>query len=257
MSVGLGQALAAAIDPATFARGAGFEPDEWQAKALRSPSPRLLFCCARQTGKSETGALMALHTAIHRPESLVLLVSPGERQSSELFRKVARLYDKLGRPLRAEAESLTRLEFTNGSRVVGVPGSERTVRGFSAPALIIADEASRIEDSYYRALAPMLATGGGRFVVMSTPFGVSGWFWQLWHEGGPEWERFRVPATACPRISAAFLSEQRRSMPAWSFAQEFECQFREDAGAAVFDADAVDALADEGAADWSDLLPEV
>ena len=43
-----------------------------------------------------------------------------------------------------------RLSFTltNGSRVVSLPGTGATVRGFSAPDLIIEDEASFVSDRF-------------------------------------------------------------------------------------------------------------
>ncbi|MDQ3653976.1 MAG: hypothetical protein M3457_02705 [Chloroflexota bacterium] len=82
--------LAAALDPVVFARRAGFEPDDWQADVLRSTHPRMLLNCSRQSGKSTTTAIIALHQAVYVPGSLVLLLSPGLRQSSELFRKRSR-----------------------------------------------------------------------------------------------------------------------------------------------------------------------
>lgn len=70
----------------------------------------------------------------------------------------------------------------------------------------------------------MVAVSGGRIILMSTPFGRRGHFYEA--ATGPEaWERVEVPATACPRIPAAFLAEERRAMPAWFYIQEYEAQF--------------------------------
>ncbi len=82
--------LAAALDPAMFARSVGIVPDAWQADVLRSTHPRVLMNCSRQSGKSLTAAMVALHAAIYQPGSLTLLLSPSQRQSAELFRVVAR-----------------------------------------------------------------------------------------------------------------------------------------------------------------------
>jgi hypothetical protein len=118
------------------------------------------------------------------------------------------------------------LELASGSRIVALPGSEKTTRGYSAPALIIIDEASRVADELYHALTPMLATNAAaRVLAMSTPNGVMGWWFTAWEEGGPLWERVRVPATECPRISPAFLEVERASMPYPVFSQEYECAF--------------------------------
>ena len=52
-----------ALDPVAFAQDRfGFEPDDWQAEALRSPSRRMLLNCSRQSGKSTTTAIIALQS---------------------------------------------------------------------------------------------------------------------------------------------------------------------------------------------------
>jgi len=86
--VALARDLELALDPVLFARELGFNPDPWQAKVLRWTETRLMLNCSRQSGKSTTAAIVALHRAIYYTKSLVLLVSPSLRQSSELFRKV-------------------------------------------------------------------------------------------------------------------------------------------------------------------------
>lgn len=205
----------------------GFTPDPWQARALCWVGKRLLFNCSRQAGKSTTAAALALHTALYHPGALVLLVSPSLRQSSELFRKVidfgARLVDS---PALTEDNKLS-WTLTNNARIVSLPGSEAKIRGFSGASLIIEDEAARVPDELYYAVRPMLAVSGGRLVLMSTPWGKRGHFFTEWTDGGPTWERIEIPATECPRISPEFLAEERESMPAWIFEQEYLCQFKE------------------------------
>ncbi len=114
----------------------------------------------------------------------------------------------------------------NGSRIEALPGSERTVRGFSGAALLIVDEAARVADELYFAVRPMVAVSGGALIMLSTPYGKRGIFHQEWTEGG-NWGRYQVTAEECPRIPPAFLEEERRGMPDWWFAQEYLCEFRE------------------------------
>src|SRR5262249_5097813 len=161
-----------------------------------------------QSGKSSTAAALGLHTALCRSGSLVLLLSPSQRQSGELFRKLTGLYEALGRPVRTLARSALRLELANGSRVVSLPGDEATIRGFSGVALLVIDEAARVSDGLYLAVRPMLAVSRGRLVALSTPFGKRGWFHDEWH-GNNNWNRVRATADQCPRISADFLEEER------------------------------------------------
>jgi hypothetical protein len=82
----------------------------------------------------------------------------------------------------------------------------------------------RYEDELYRAVRPMLAVSGGRVVLLSSPYGRRGFFFDEWTNCGSAWQRFEVPATMIPRISAEFLAEKRRGLGPW-YAQEYECQF--------------------------------
>ena len=78
---------------------------------------RALLCCSRQSGKSTVSGLIALHTALYQPGALVLLVSPSQRQSGELFRVVMGFYGRLEGAPPLMAESVLRCEFANGSRM--------------------------------------------------------------------------------------------------------------------------------------------
>src|SRR5690242_18781663 len=227
------RALLHALDPAAFARDRlGFDPDPWQADLLRSSSRWTLVLCSRQAGKSTTAAVLALHTALHKPGALVLLVAPSLRQAGELFRKFAEMR---GRPDPApelsENNAASCTFAATGSRVLSLPGSEATVRGFSAPALVVEDEAARVPDALYRTIRPMLATApAGRLILLSTPFRQQGHFWQEWAEGGPDWHRVMVPAEQVPRIDPAFLAAERRALGEAWFEQEYGCRFVAAAG---------------------------
>ena len=50
-----------------FARASGFEPDEWQRKALESESRKSIFNCTRQSGKSTTTAIIGAYEAAYVP----------------------------------------------------------------------------------------------------------------------------------------------------------------------------------------------
>lgn len=222
----LAQDLAMALDPVALSRAAGIIPDPWQERVLRSGSSQMLLNCSRQSGKSTVTAVLAVHSALYQPKALILLLSPGERQSGELFRKCLDVYNGLGRPVPTVAESALRLELANGSRIVALPGKEETVRSFSGVTLLAVDEASRVLDQLYYAIRPMLAVSGGRLVALSTPFGKRGWWHQEWTEGA-DWERIEIPATDCPRIPPAFLARERATLPPWWYSQEYECRFGE------------------------------
>ena len=162
-----------------------FEPDERQRELLESEAKRLILNCTRQWGKSTVAAIKAVHRAWCRPGSLVLVASPSERQSAEFLRKSfghgSEAGDCAARRWRDHAISLL---FPNGSRIVGLPGTEDTTRGFSAVSLLLVDEAARVEDTAYNALRPSLAMSDGDLWLMSTPYGKRGFFYDTWEHGG-------------------------------------------------------------------------
>ncbi len=220
--------LRCALDPVAFAvERLNFIPDAWQTKVLRSSGQNILLNCSRQAGKSTTTSIIALHTAFYKPEALTLLVSPSIRQSRELFAKVC-VFLKMLEP-RPILEEDNRLSFTlgNGSRVVSLPGTAETVRGFSAPRLVIEDEAAFVEDGLYGAVRPMLAVSGGKLILMSTPHGKRGHYHEAWKDGGPEWLKIEVTALDCPRISEEFLENERQAIGDLWFRQEYGCEFLE------------------------------
>jgi hypothetical protein len=221
-------------DAATFARTRlHFTPDAQQTLVLNSTAKRGILNCCRQWGKSTVGAAKAVHRALTQPKSLILVSGPTERQSAEFVRKAADMLVLLKIKPRGDGDNPISLLLPNGSRIVGLPGTEATVRGFSGPSLILIDEASRVEQKMYKALRPMLAVNNGDLWLISTPFGRQGFFYESWEHGGPDWYRVSVPATECPRIHASFLDQERGELgPTW-FAQEYLCEFA-DNGAQMF-----------------------
>lgn len=219
--------LARSIDPVEFCRQF-FEPDSWQVAALTSTEDQIILNCSRMAGKSEITSVLALFCALNNAGSLILCVSPSLRQSGELLKKIVNHYEELKRPLGATINSATTLQLSNRSRIVSLPASEKTVRGYSAD-LICVDEASRCPEELFVAIRPMRALGG-RLILLSSPAGKRGTFFREWTEG-VGWKKIEVKATEVKRISASFLNSERISMGERFFSQEFLCSFEENSAA--------------------------
>jgi hypothetical protein len=210
-----------------LARGGGMEDlDPWQEDALRSEASRILFNVARQGGKSSTAGLLSADMALRVPGSLTLILAPAERQAKETFAKAARFYLATGQVVPPDSYRKLGMELTNGSRIEALPGTEKTIRGFSGVDLLIVEEAARVADELYYAVRPMLAVSGGRLIMLSTPAGKRGVFHHEWTEG-EGWDRYETPATQIPRIPEEFLEEERKALPAWIYRQEYECSFED------------------------------
>jgi len=208
----------------TLMERAGLDPDPWQEALLTSDWERALLNCARQSGKTTASAALALETALEATDSLVLILAPARRQSKEFLRSVRSLYRDAAPDGGLDKQSELRLRLENESRIIALPGKEGTVRGYTAD-LVIADEAARVPDAAYVATRPMLAVTGGRFVGLSTPAGQRGWFYEAWTDPGQEWEQVKVTGQDCPRMTEAFLEQERREMGDWQFRSEYMCEF--------------------------------
>jgi Terminase large subunit, T4likevirus-type, N-terminal len=216
--------LGLALNPHRLMQACGLTPEAWQERVLRTRPQRALLCCCRQAGKSVTAAAASLHEALYSAGSLILMLAPSQRQSGELLRTTRALLDPLAATVTLTSVSTHSLEFANGSRIVSLPAREDTIRGFSKVALIAIDEAAWVEDELYLAVRPMLAVSAGRLLALSTPNGQRGWFHRAWTSSEP-WQRTRITADQCPRISASFLADERRTQTATRYASEYECEF--------------------------------
>jgi hypothetical protein len=267
----------------------GMEADPWQKQLIESPAKQILVCCSRQSGKSFSAAACALTEALLNPPATILIISRAQRQSAEVLRKVKELYRGLRgekvrrkawtpRSIRPEIEEIRArgvdteeetvrdaalaMELANGSRIIALPGKPDTIVGYSAISLLILDEAARVPDNLYRLVRPMLAVSQGKLLALSTPLGKRGWFWSEWQRCDealasgkvPSWERIRVLASECPRISAAFLEEERLSIGDRWFRQEYECSF-EDTVDAVFSSSDIHRALREDVLPWDEVDP--
>jgi hypothetical protein len=243
----LGKDLARFLDPVLFASDAGITCDPWQANLLRQMPRRALLNCSRQSGKSTTCALMALHVGCYEPESLIICLAPSQRQSAELLRSIRILHGKVDGVPALDGESVLKLEMENGSRIMALPGGEegKTIRGLAGCRLLLVYEAARIDDALMQACRPMLATNArGALVMLSTPAGRRGTWFDLWHNGDPMWTRVRVPASECPRISQEWLDEEIRILGPTRFSEEYGLEFIDNAQAA-FNSLIIEALFDD------------
>ena len=215
-------------------RRCGFRCDRQQSELFYKTGSRVMLNCSRQSGKSTITALKALHCAYWRPNCTIVVTAPIKQQTREFLRKVRQFAAIAGLAKSGDKFSVL---LHNGSRIVGVAADEDTIRSFSSVALVVIDEAARVDDEVYFSLLPMLAVSGGSLWILSTPKGKRGFFHHEWAKS-PGWVKFSVKASDCPRIPEQFLEEQKARMGARLYAQEYECLFVE-LNRGLFDPDVV------------------
>lgn len=219
-----------------------FMPDETQKRILRSQSRYIICDMHRQFGKTSIIAIKALHYSYYHADSLCVISSPTEDQSKEMLRNVYRWLRPLD--LLLEEESKKSITFAhNAARIVALSGAERTIRGKSAPDMVIIDEASRTPDEVFVALSPMLMMSQGQLILISTPHGKQGEFFRCWtgnNQYSPEewasihdeWERYQITAEENPRLlndpeCMAWLAREKARLSPRAYRQEYMCEFVE------------------------------
>lgn len=224
--------LCDSLDPVGFGeRALGLRLYEWQRRALASTAPRSAFCVTRQGSKSSTAALIALHAMLAEPETLVVVLAHRLPAAGELARKTKAAHRRLGEPVPAISDSALSFELANHSRLVCVPGNDAGARSWSAPKVLIIDEAARVpRDAIEAALPTQAVVQRPRCLVMSTPRGrvepdgTPNWFAHEF-EHGDGWERECVTAEQIPSITPEWLESERQRLGPLAFQAEYLCSF--------------------------------
>lgn len=262
-------------------------PHDVQEQAFESQARQQLWLWHRQSGKSSAAAAMAWEQANNVPNSLTLLLSRTQRQSGELFRKVKNFHRASSVPIQLVRETELSLETEHQSRIISLPANPDTVLGYSAPDLIVIDEAARCPDQLFYAIRPMLAVTQGRVILLSTPWGKRGFFFHVWEndtdaqeksldlatvqalladlgmtvtaedlaeEPSAEsyvWHRTLLPAPKNPRLSKRFLANERREVPDLIFRSEWMVEFTDPEGSVFSYEDVMAMLSDDIVPLWS------
>ena len=235
-----------------------FAPYPYQAEFLRSyHAPRRIIVKARQIGFSQVFALEALYSAIHEPETTVLLVSRSQDLAVNLLRYCYLTYAQLRSAPSLDKENESEMGFVNGSRIKSIPANRSTGRGFAARRVYLDEFAyADYADHIYQSIVPTLSSGGS-LTIGSTPNGIGNLFHSL-YMSGEAFERLSVPWHACPAYytpeeresgvapeDSAWYQRQRPAFPAQAWASEYDCDFS-GSGVTVFAPDAID-RAEDGA----------
>ena len=175
-----------------YVRSLGFPAFDWQIIVLESTHKRKHILGARQCGKSTIVTVCPCHRARFFPKSLSIILGATEPQAREDMEKVKDFISRDQDYPKIIRDSDSLLELANGSRIVVVPATEKSARGYSSPDIIILDEASRIEDPVFKSgIMPMLTNNEKcELIQISTPNGKRGFFHKS--SENERWERIIV-----------------------------------------------------------------
>jgi hypothetical protein len=240
--------LVYALDRVAWSRDVlGFDPTPDQALMLQSAAHSQIVCCHRQFGKTTVTAVRAAHELLYVVDPFVVILSGGKRQADEAAAGVERFLALFPRKVAAivKRDDLG-WHLANGGRVLTLPSSEASVRGFSGVTLLIFDEAAKIDEDVVRAASPLVSARDGTQWVLSTPAGVEGWFADHWRrrEELRYDSVFAAWAEGRSRVSRRYVEDETRKFGLWWARQEFGCEFLDRDDGLISRADLVSARRD-------------
>ena len=144
----------------------------------------------RQAGITELIAMYSLWLAMYHPNKKIAIISIKDSVARKVLKKIKFMYKNLPWYLQTpiingrngDNGTGTTMEFANGSVIESIPTSDQAGRSESLSLLVI-DEAAvvRWASTIWASAFPTLSTGGAA-IVNSTPYGVGGFYHNLWVE---------------------------------------------------------------------------
>lgn len=210
------------------------ELDEWQKEVLEHEG-NIALRAGRQVGKSTVIAIKAARYATRNPGQSIMIISSTERQAYLLFSKVLSYlleHNKSQIKKGKDRPTKTEIKLVNRSIIRCLPtGLDGLgIRGYTVN-LLIADEAAFIPQDVWPAITPMLSTTGGHIILLSTPFGKSGYFYERFNDD--DFKKWHINAEsvadARPEPQRTYMmnhqAKERERMTTLQYAQEYLGEF--------------------------------
>jgi hypothetical protein len=200
--------------------------DPWQQEVLETKGD-IVLRSGRQVGKSTVISIKAGEYAVQNSKKEIMIIASVERQAHHLFRKVISYLNENHKGAIKGRPTLTFVELKNGSIIRCLPAGMdgEGIRGFTID-LLIADEAAFISEMVWSAVTPMLAVTRGKKILLSTPHGRSGYFFECFED--EDYKSFHITSEECPRKDDKFLAKERKRMSTAQYAQEYLGEFVDD-----------------------------
>ena len=186
---------------------------------------------SRQLGLSTITAAYAMWMVLFHKDKNVLVIATKLAVAQNFIKKCKFLLASCPKWLvlpQIVKNNSQALEFNNGSQIKAIPTSDDAGRS-EALSLLIVDEAAFVRnfDTLWTGLYPTLATGG-EAIVLSTPNGVGGQYYDLWVYAEKRENVFnpiKLPWDVHPERDAVWFEEETKNMSQKQIAQELLCDF--------------------------------
>lgn len=216
---------------------------KWKARWYQET---MLLCSAfrkvnrigRRVGKTETLCVKMLHYAYTTEYTTSLVIAPYKNQVGLIFDKLDMFLGHspaIKASIKRNTKNPYRLEFHNGSKIVGFTSGTRTgskstgIRGQDAHAIFI-DEADFLGPSDFEVILAILASRPDCYLwASSTPTGKREMYWKWCVEDALGFKEFFYPSSVSPSWTPETEMLERAMYSDQGYAHEFEAEFGEEA----------------------------
>lgn len=193
---------------------------------------------SRQCGKTVFSEIMLIEY-LCKSNTFNAFIAPTHNHNKKVFAELMRLLEGTGIIKKANASDL-RIESVYGSILQFFSMESPTaIRGNTVSGILVMDEASYFpmqlpsgEDPYYNVIFPIIKARKPKVLVISTPCGRQGMFYDLYLKAfNEEKGYYQLTATIYDDdlITDKEIEELKRGYPPLAFKQEFEVEFLDNA----------------------------
>lgn len=193
---------------------------------------------SRQCGKTVLAEIMMIEY-LCKPKTFNAYISPSFSQGKKVFSELTQLLENTGIIAKANAADL-KIESIYGSTLKFFSmESPTSIRGNTVSGLLCLDEAaffptqlSSGEDPYYNVIFPIIKARRPKVLVISTPNGKQGMYYDLYLKALNKEKGYReLTATIYDDmlITKEEIDELKRGYPPLAWKQEFEVEFLDNA----------------------------
>jgi len=209
-----------------------------EIELFKPKNPRVILMQSRQTAKTTSTVAAVAWYILNHTQRNVLLSSIKLEASQEVLTKLVQVLEELPFYMKPGIRSLSKkmLVLDNGCTVMCAATSDTPATGYTFH-LVVIDEAARIPQTkivnFWQSVFPTTSSSSvGQFVVMSTPKGRSGLFYDLYQgalAGTNGFVQKTVQWYEVPGRGEEWKKEKIQVFGEANFRQEFELSFDSDA----------------------------
>lgn len=181
----------------------------------------------RRAGKTVLACLWLLQQALEHPDCVCAYIAPQRDQAKRIALELLARNAPPGTDINRSELKIT---LPNGARIylLGTDSDNGdSIRGMGLVAAVLDEVADIAPYAWEAVIRPALADREGRALIIGTPRGRVGLFWQLWTQAQqlPDWVTGTYRAEDTAALPPGELDAMRREMSAAKYAQEMECSW--------------------------------